>query len=32
MNHVKHPLDFANISIFSSELSNFCYVILTQNL
>ena len=32
MNHVKHPLDFADISIFSPELSNFCYVILTQNL
>ena len=25
INHVIHPLSFADISIFSSEISNFCY-------
>ena len=25
-NNVKHPLSFADISIFSAEISNFCYV------
>ena len=26
MNHVTHPLSSADISIFSSEISKFCYI------
>ena len=26
VNHVTHPLSFGDISIFSPEISNFCYI------
>ena len=26
INHVTHPSNFADISIFSTEISNFCYI------
>ena len=26
INHVTHPLSSADINIFSSEISNFCYI------
>ena len=26
MNHVTHPLSFVDISVFSPEISKFCYI------